>query len=130
MKEVIKKCIVSIYNPAIKEPPFLSINIDEFEVSLPAKYDDGGVEVATRLKAACAKKGYKFKFYTNSTEKGFDYDCTVYNTSNLIMTETFIMPDGRKVIVDFQNIASLLSVQKSDWKHITKTLYDQLKENK
>lgn len=78
MAEKIKKCIISRYDEKIKEPPFLTIPIDEVEVSEP-DYNDLGEEFARRLRIACLKKGYEFKFYTSCIEReDIDYEIVVY----------------------------------------------------
>lgn len=76
-KDTLKKCIISRYDYTIKEPPFLTIKLDTTEVLKPQK-DHLGEELARRLIIACGKKGYMFKFYTMSREKGFDYEIVVY----------------------------------------------------
>ena len=72
-----KKCIISRYDETIKEPPYLTIPLETVEVNQPDENDDGGVELYERLKAACRSKGYIFKFYTMSDEKGIDYELVV-----------------------------------------------------
>jgi len=75
----VKKCIISKYDAAIKEPPFLTIRLDETEVLEPEdKMNDMGVTFAGRLIHACQEKGYVFKFYTISEEEGYDYKIVVY----------------------------------------------------
>lgn len=77
MENVLKKCIIARYDESIKEPPFLTIKIDETEVLEP-NIDNGGVLFAERLKLACREKGYIFKFYTLSKENNFDYEIVVF----------------------------------------------------
>jgi len=77
MKGTLKKCIIAKYDKTIKEPPYLTIKINEIEVLEP-KEDDLGSLFAKILKQACIDKGYIFKFYTLSREKNFDYEIVVY----------------------------------------------------
>lgn len=42
------------------------------------------------------------------------------------MLDTFTMPDGRKVTVDFLSIESISSVNKEDWKTINETLSEAI----
>ena len=65
----IRKCIIKRYDETIKEPEGL---------------DDGGSEFAIRLRGACLRKGYKFRFYSMSEEEGYDYELTVWNESGLV----------------------------------------------
>lgn len=75
--ETLKKCVVSRYDETITEPPYKTIPIDTFEVHQP-DVDDGGVEFYIRLFNECEKKNYKFKFYSLSSDKKFDYNVVVY----------------------------------------------------
>ena len=75
--ETIKKCIISRYDETIKEPPYLTIKIDEMEVKQPEK-DNLGEEFCERLRCGCKSKGYQFKFYTTSEDKDYDYEVVVY----------------------------------------------------
>lgn len=75
--EEIKKCVISIYDDTIKEPPFKTIPIDYVEVPKPEN-DNGGVEFAERLRAACRSKGYFFKFYTSRSDSDKDFELVVY----------------------------------------------------
>lgn len=72
-----EKCIISRYDESIKEPPFLTIPIDNVEVPKPEN-DEGGVEFAARLKAACRSRGYVFKFYTTCSRDDIDYELVVF----------------------------------------------------
>ena len=72
----IRKCIIARYDETIKEPPFLTIPIDTVEVPEP-EVDHLGEEFCIRLQSACRSKGYKFKFYSMTSEKGFDYELNV-----------------------------------------------------
>lgn len=74
--ETIKKCKISRYNETIKEPPFLTIQIDKIEVQQPEK-DNLGEEFAERLRCGCRMNGYQFKFYTTSSNPEFDYEVVV-----------------------------------------------------
>ena len=73
---VIKKCVITRYDETIKEYPFLTIPIDNIEVTQPED-DNYGSEFAERLRAGCIMKGYTFKFYTLSEDKNFDYEIVV-----------------------------------------------------
>jgi len=76
--ETVKKCKISRYDETIKEPPFLTIQIDKMEVKQPEK-DNLGEEFAERLRYCCRMKGYQFKFYTMcSDDKDYDYNVVVY----------------------------------------------------
>lgn len=77
METELKKCIISRYDETITEPPYLTIPIDKTEVEKPIN-DEGGVEFAARLKAACRAKGYIFKFYSCCSEKEEDFEIVVY----------------------------------------------------
>lgn len=76
----LKKCRIAKYDKSIKEPPFLTIPLDEVEVEEPDdNMDDLGSRFSRNLHVACAKKGYTMQFYTTSDEEGFDYKIVVYN---------------------------------------------------
>jgi len=77
MKSELKKCIISRYDTTITKPPYLTIPIDKTEVEQPEN-DEGGVEFAARLTAACSMKGYIFKFYTMCSKREEDYEIVVY----------------------------------------------------
>lgn len=74
--EVIKKCKITRYDQTIKEPPYLTIQIDSIEVPEP-KVDNHGEEFCERLRAGCRMKGYTFKFYTLSEDINYDYEVVV-----------------------------------------------------
>ena len=57
--ETKKICTIERYDETIKEPPFLTIKIDETEVYEP-EVDDGGVDFANRLHRACYEKGFGY----------------------------------------------------------------------
>jgi len=40
--------------------------------------------------------------------------------------DTFVMPDGRKISIDFKNFESLKKINKKDWKEIGKQLKEWL----
>lgn len=80
----LKKCAIERYDETIKEPPFLTIKLDETEVLEPVGFNDMGEEFARRLAGACEKKGYRFKFYSISKEEDFDYKIVVWNESGLV----------------------------------------------
>jgi hypothetical protein len=73
----LKKCIISRYDETITKPPYLTIPIDKVEVEKPEN-DEGGVEFAERLIAACRMKGYIFRFYVIRPKKEEDYEIVVY----------------------------------------------------
>jgi hypothetical protein len=73
----LKKCIISIYDETITEPPYLTIPIDTVEVYQPEK-DNLGEQFYENLKDSCRTKGYLFKFYSLSKDKNFDYEIVVY----------------------------------------------------
>lgn len=75
--ETIKKCKISRYDETIKEPPYLTIQIDKMEVKQPEK-DNLGEEFAERLRCGCRMNGYQFKFYTMSEDIDYDYNVVVY----------------------------------------------------
>lgn len=75
--ESIKKCMICRYDQTIKEPPYLTIQIDEIRVLQP-KVDNYGEVFAERLRICCQNKGYRFKFYTISESKDYDYEIVVY----------------------------------------------------
>lgn len=77
MTEETIKCVVSRYDDTIKEAPFKTIAIDTIELSYPAKDNAQGTEKYNRLCEACRAKGYVFKFYTMSQEKGITYEVVV-----------------------------------------------------
>lgn len=77
MTEVLKRCVISKYDNTIKEPPYLTIKIDEMEVK-QLKKDDLGEEFAEKLRIGCEMKGYRFKFYTTSDDNTYDYEVVVY----------------------------------------------------
>lgn len=75
---MLKKCLISRYDESIKEPPFLTINIDEMVVEKPEN-DTLGEKFADILYKECFNKGYVFKFYTTISEnKDFDYEVVVH----------------------------------------------------
>lgn len=73
----IKKFMISKYDETIKEPPYLTIKIDEMLVVKP-ELDKFGEEFAERIRKSCIQRGYKFKFYTISEDKKYDYEAVVY----------------------------------------------------
>lgn len=75
--ETNKKCLITRYDETIKEPPYLTIIIDEMEVMEPKK-DDLGEEFYRRLVRSCKSKGYNFKFYTTTKNEDYDYEVVVY----------------------------------------------------
>lgn len=80
MADIARTCIVTRYDETIKEPPFLTIPIDEFVVMEPEDtHDDLGVRFARSLRDACNRKGYFFQCYTNGRKHGdYDYEVVVY----------------------------------------------------
>ena len=77
MKEQLKKCIITRYDETITEAPYLTNQIGSCKVAKPEN-DEGGVWFAKRLKAACMRNGYVFKFYTSCKKEGIDYELVVY----------------------------------------------------
>lgn len=75
--ETVKKCMISRYDETIKEPPYLTIQIDKMEVREPEN-DEFGEEFAERLRCGCRMNGYIFKFYTISEDEDYDYNVVVY----------------------------------------------------
>ena len=71
-----KKMIISRYDERIKEPPYLTIHIDEMLVEVP-ETDYLGEVFCGRIRQGCKRKGYQFKFYTVSTNTQFDYEVVV-----------------------------------------------------
>jgi len=69
--------MISRYDETIKEPPYLTIQIDEIEVRQP-ETDHLGEEFAERLRCGCRMNGYQFKFYTLSENKDYDYEVIIY----------------------------------------------------
>jgi hypothetical protein len=74
---IIRRMIISRYDETIKEPPYLTIPIDEMSVEEPDK-DYLGEEFCKRIQNACVLKGYRFKFYTVSTSAYFEYEVVVF----------------------------------------------------
>ena len=75
MSEV-KKFMISRYDETIKEPPYKTIKIDEMLVVKPDK-DNLGEEFCERIRKSLNQRGYKFKFYTSSENKNFDFNAVV-----------------------------------------------------
>lgn len=71
-----KKCIISRYDKSIKNPPYKTLPIDKVKVEKPIN-DNLGELFASILYDTCIEKGYKFKFYTTSDKKDFDYEIVV-----------------------------------------------------
>ena len=69
--------MISRYDENCKEPPFLTIQIDNMKVDEP-EIDYLGEKLCNRLISGCKSKGYIFKFYTISDVKDFDYNVIVY----------------------------------------------------
>ena len=74
---MIKKCMLTVYDESIVEPPFLTIKIGEMSVDQP-DVDDLGEIFAERLRVSCNALGYRFKFYSISEDKNYDYEVVVY----------------------------------------------------
>jgi len=75
--ESIKKCMICVYDGSITQPPFLTIQIDEIEVLKPEE-DNYGELFAKALRIGCQNKGYRFRFYTMSKNKDYDYEIVVH----------------------------------------------------
>ena len=73
---MIKKMMITRYDDKITEPPYLTIQIDEMLVEEP-EHDNLGEEFALRIRQGCMGQGYKFKFYTTSSNPEFDYEVVV-----------------------------------------------------
>jgi hypothetical protein len=65
--------MISRYDETIHQPPFLTIQIDQMEVP-----ENLGGEFFESLIYGCRMKGYRFKFYTMSENKDYDYEVVVY----------------------------------------------------
>ncbi|QHB38692.1 hypothetical protein HWC88_gp07 [Flavobacterium phage vB_FspS_hattifnatt9-1] len=72
----IKKMMITRYDDKIKEPPYLTIQIDKMLVEKP-EHDNLGEEFCERIRQGCRGRGYQFKFYTLSTNPEFDYEVVV-----------------------------------------------------
>jgi hypothetical protein len=76
--DTVKKCKITRYDETIKEPPYLTIQIDEMTVEKP-ETDYLGELFADRLDNGCILKGYTFKFYSScSDDENYDYEVVVY----------------------------------------------------
>lgn len=69
--------MISRYDETIKEPPYLTVKIDEMLVVKPEE-DKYGEEFAERIRKSCNQRGYTFKFYTISENKEYDYEAVIY----------------------------------------------------
>lgn len=68
--------MITRYDDKIKEPPYLTIQIDKMLVEKP-EHDNLGEEFYERIRQGCRGQGYQFKFYTMSTNPEFDYEVVV-----------------------------------------------------
>lgn len=68
--------MITRYDDRIKEPPYLTIQVDKMLVEKP-EHDNLGEEFSERIKQGCRGQGYQFKFYTLSTNPEFDYEVVV-----------------------------------------------------
>ncbi len=68
--------MITRYDATIKEPPYLTIQIDKILVEKPEN-DNLGVEFYERIRQGCRSHGYQFKFYTSSSNPEFDYEVIV-----------------------------------------------------
>lgn len=75
--DVCRKCKITRYDETIKEPPYLTIQIDEMFIMQP-KDDHLGETFSLRLYTGCIMKGYSFRFYSNSEDENYDYEVVVY----------------------------------------------------
>lgn len=73
---ITKKCSISKYDESIKEPPFLTMKIDETVLNKPEN-DYLGEKFAAILRNKCKEMDYKFRFYSLSQDKEYDYDIVV-----------------------------------------------------
>ena len=72
----IKKMMITRYDDTIKEPPYLTIQIDKMLVGKP-EHDNLGEKFCERIRQGCLGQGYQFKFYTTSSNLEFDYEVVV-----------------------------------------------------
>jgi hypothetical protein len=72
----IQKMMITRYDDKIKEPPYLTIQIDKMLVEKPEQ-DNLGEEFCERIRQGCKGQGYQFKFYTTSNNPEFDYEVVV-----------------------------------------------------
>jgi hypothetical protein len=72
----IKKMMITRYDDTIKEPPYLTIQIDKMLVEKPES-DNLGEEFCERIRQGCSLQGYQFKFYTMSSNPEYDYEVIV-----------------------------------------------------
>jgi len=75
MSEV-KRFMISRYDETMKEPPYKTLKIDEMLVVKPEK-DILGEEFCERIRKSLVQRGYKFKFYTSSEIKEYDFNAIV-----------------------------------------------------
>ena len=72
----VKKMMITRYDATIKEPPYLTIQIDKMLVEKPEQ-DYLGTEFYERITLGCKGRGYQFRFYTMSNNPEFDYEVVV-----------------------------------------------------
>jgi hypothetical protein len=72
----VKKLMITRYDSTIKEPPYLTIQIDKMLFEQP-ETDNLGEEFCERIRQGCQARGYQFKFYTLSDAPDFDYEVVV-----------------------------------------------------
>jgi|LakMenE18May11ns_1017448.scaffolds.fasta_scaffold8467446_1 hypothetical protein len=72
-----KQIMVSRYDETIKEPPYLTIQVNAMLIDKPQD-DQYGEIFCQRLREGCHLIGYRFKFYTLSEDTEFDYEVVVH----------------------------------------------------
>ena len=76
------KCRIQKYDPAVTEAPFTFITLGEFTTVVKEAKDfpEGtgwhivGAQHYFAFRDACDDKGFSFKFFSTSSEPGYDYD--------------------------------------------------------
>lgn len=69
--------MVSVYDESITQPPYLTIQIGNFDVEQPTE-DYYGEIFAQTLRKKCSAMGRTFKFYSMSEDGNYDYEVVVY----------------------------------------------------
>ena len=78
------KVKIKKYDASVTEPPFQFITLGEFECDEKAEDDRGGVDFARTLHRNCSAQGHRMKFYSLSSDEGYDYDVCVYGEMELV----------------------------------------------
>jgi hypothetical protein len=76
-KSTTKKIVISRYDESVKGAPYKIIKIAETEIIEP-QTDFLGEIFCKALYDKCREMGYKFKFYTISSNPNYDYEVFVY----------------------------------------------------